>query len=251
MDSIRWSLRLLVAGSVLALVETSVLFVRILSDDTIRVPRFDGFAIAPLTVALVLGAWVVGTFALLFDAWRVRIGWLTWVGAVAGGLLDRQTLAGEVIYLVVVFSFLHWLHALLESGGSGVSGAPLRAIQWQISVVFGWTAFAKLNPIFLSGGILSIAFDGPVPWPDSLRTQPVLMAIAVATVLFEVALAAGFWLPTLRRWAVVAAILFHLFIVLFLSPTLALIAFALVMGTGYTLFAAEPWFEANGNSAPA
>jgi len=250
-DSIRWSRRLLAAGSALAILETSVLFARILSGDTIRVPRFDSLAITPVTVAVVLGAWAVGTIALLVDPWRVRIGWLTWVGAVAAGLLDRQTLAGEVIYLAAVFSFLHWLHALLDAGGSEVSGAPLRAIQWQISVVFGWTAFAKMNPIFLSGGILSVAFDGPVPWPDALRTQPVLMAMAVATVLFEVTLAVGVWLPTFRRRTVVAAILFHLFIVLFLSPTLALIAFALVMGTGYTLFGAEPWESVDGNAVPA
>jgi len=250
-DSIRWSRRLLAAGSALAILETSVLFARIPAADTMGVPRFDPLAVTPVTAAVVLGAWAVGTIALLVDPWRVRIGWLTWVGAVAAGLLDRQTLAGEVIYLVAVFSFLHWLHALLDAGGSDVSGAPLRAIQWQISVVFGWTAFAKMNPIFLSGGILSVAFDGPVPWPDALRTQPVLMAMAVATVLFEVALAVGLWLPGLRRSAVAATVLFHLFIVLFLSPTLALIAFALVMGTGYVLFAAEPWEYVDGDAVPA
>lgn len=240
-EAIRWSRWFLAGGAAFAILETGVLFARIIGDATIRVPRFDGFGVSGVTAAAVLGLWIVGTGALMSDRWRVRAGWLAGVAAISAGLLDRQTLAGEVIYLVAVFSFLHWLHAVLEHSGSGVGHAPLRAIQWQVSVVFAWTAFAKLNPIFLSGGILWVAFDGPVPWPEVLRTQPVLMAMAVGTVLFEMTLAVGFWLRGLSRAAVVGAVLFHLFIVLFLSPTLALIAFALVMGTGYVLFAAEPW----------
>jgi len=231
--------------------ETSVLFGRVLAGYTIRVPRVDVFAITPVTTAVVLAAWAVGTASLLSDTWRVRAGWLAWVGAVAAGMLDRQTLAGEVIYLVAAFSFLHWLHTVLEDRGSGVAAAPLRAVQWQISVVFAWTAFAKMNPIFLSGGILSVSFAGPIPWPDVLQTQPVLKVMAVTTVAFEIALALGLWRPSFRRPAVVAAVLFHGFIVLFLSPTLALIAFALVMGTGYVLFAAEPWVAADRERAPA
>jgi hypothetical protein len=245
LNAIRWSRWLLAGAAAFAILETGVLFARIVDDTTIRVPRLEAFAVSSATAVAVLGVWALGTAALMSDRWRVRAGWLAWVGAVSAGLLDRQTLAGEVVFLVAVFSFLHWLHAVLEHQDSAVGHAPLRVIQWQISVVFAWTAIAKLNPIFLSGGILWVAFDGPVPWPDSLRTQPVLMAMAVATVLFEMALAVGFWLRGLRRAAVVGAVLFHVFIVLFLSPTMALVAFALVMGTGYVLFAAEPWAAAD------
>ena len=242
--AIRWSRWLLAGAAASAIIETGVLFARIVDGKTIRVPRFEAFAVSSVTAVAVLGLWALGIAALMSERWRVRAGWLAGVGAVSAGLLDRQTLAGEVIYLVAVFSFLHWMHAMLDSHGSDVGHAPLRVIQWQISVVFAWTAIAKLNPIFLSGGILWVAFDGPVPWPDFLRTQPVLMAIAVGTVPFEIALAVGFWLRGLRRAAVVGAVLFHLFIVLFLSPTMALVAFALVMGSGYVLFAAEPWAAA-------
>jgi hypothetical protein len=243
--AIRLSRWLLAGAAAFAILETGVLFARIVDGNTIRVPRFEAFAVSSATAVVVLGLWALGTAALISDRWRVRAGWLAGLGAVSAGLLDRQTLAGEVIFLVAVFSFLHWLHAVLEHQDAGVGHAPLRAIQWQISVVFVWTAIAKLNPIFLSGGILWVAFDGPVPWPEMLRTQPVLMVMAVATVLFEMTLAVGFWLRGLRRAAAVGAVLFHVFIVLFLSPTLALLAFALVMGTGYVLFTAEPWAAAN------
>ena len=43
--------------------------------------------------------------------------------------------------------------------------------------------------------------------------------------------------------ALVAAMLFHTFILLSLSPTLELIALTPVMGTGFVLFAAEPWAQ--------
>ena len=236
----RWSL---VAASVVALYETSRVFTSVLAGDGVAIPRWDGYSVNSWLAVATLGVWAVGTIALVIDRYRAGWGWLAPVGATAAALLDRQTLAGEILYLVVVMSVAHWWSAVLaaRSQTRAVRGAPLRIAQVMISIVFAWATIAKLNPRFLSGAVLSVSYTGPVPAPDIALEPRVLVAMALFTVLAEALLAVGFWIRGLRRLAVIGAVGFHLFIVAFFSPTLALVAFSFVMGTGYVLFAGEPW----------
>jgi hypothetical protein len=236
----RWSL---ILASVVALAETAVVFGVILDGRGVPVPRWDWYAVAPASAVATLVLWGLGTVALAHHRTRVSFGWLLPVGAVAAALLDRQTLAGEIIYLVVVMSAMHWWSVRLAASGrtADLRGAPLRICQIMITVVFAWATYAKLNPRFMSGAVLSVSFTGPIPVPDFVLDRRVLTAMAVITVVAEAFLAVAFWARGLRRVAVITAVMFHLFIVAFFMPTLALLAFSFVMGTGYVLFAGEPW----------
>jgi len=236
----RWSL---VVASTLTLLETGLAFASILGGAGVAVPRWEGYEVNATLAIATLAVWAAGTGALAIPVLLPRWGWLCPVGAIAAALLDRQTLAGEIIYLVVVMSTVHWWSAALAGREStaAVWAAPLRVAQVTISLVFAWATYAKLNSRFMSGAVLSVSFVGPVPAPGFVSDRRVLVLLALITVVAEGFLAVGFWMRGLRRLAVIAAVLFHIFIVLFFTPTLALFAFSFVMGTGYVLFAGEPW----------
>ena len=245
-----WSLTALTAASAVALVETAITFQAILSGEAVRISRLDGYAVDWTLAGVTLSLWAVGAVLLAIPSTRATLGWLAPLGVVGAALLDRQTLASSVLYLVALGSAMHWWAALFTGSRrlSRLRGAPLRVMQSQVSIVFAWPTFAKLNPRFMSGGVLSVSFAGPVPAPDFVFDRRVLVTLAMVTVMGEALFAVGLWMPKLRRPLLMAAVLFHGFIIAFFSPTLALIAFALAMGTGYALFAGEPWASVVGRS---
>lgn len=236
----RWAVAV---GASLTLIQTAWIHWQVLDGSTVRIPRLELLTTGAVTASVGLIAWLAGTVAFLSSpTQRVRLGWLLPAGALFTMLLDRQTSLGSFGLLVVVFSGLHWLSTFLGERPhlAKIRGAPLRLIQTQISAVFLWTMIAKFSPIFLSGTLLAASFRGPVPLPvDPGRGG--YQALAVATVVAEGLLAVGLWWPLTRRPALWAALVFHAVIVLFLTPTLGLLAFAAVMAGGYLLFAGEPW----------
>jgi hypothetical protein len=242
-DELRtWSLVAVLAASTIAWVDSVQLFNHILEGRVAAVPRVGGFSPNIWTVMVVLGSWAIGTVAFAVPRTRLAFGWLGPVGVVGASLLDRQVFT-DITFLIVLAFAMHWWSGLLgrRTITSHLRGVPLRVLQSQISIVFFWTAIAKLNPRFLSGAVLSTSFTGPVPPPDFLLQREALVALAVATVFGEAVLAVALWVDTLRPMALTAAVGFHVLILMFFRPTLALAAFACVMGSGYLLFAAEPW----------
>lgn len=250
----RWktvSLAAAVGGSVLMIVDTARLFWGIIEGAVVRVSYIEGFGVSPALGTGVIGIWVLGLVALAVPRTRASFGWLAPVGCGMAAFMDQQTLAGSIMYVVFVATAMHWWSARLATRDAtrAVSGAPLRVVQVLVSVVFLWTAFAKLNQRFISGAVLSVSFFGPVPAPEALLRREVFVGLAVATVIAEAFFAGALWIDTLRPFTLVAVLGFHLFIVLFFSPTLALVAFALAMSSGYALFAAEPWHSRRVESA--
>lgn len=237
------SLVLAVSASGIALFETARTLAAIARDEIVAVPRLDWWTAAPVSIIGALTVWAIGTGALASKKWRVRWGWMAPVGALASSALDRQTLGSAIGYLVVIATASHWFSCRLREYESTqrMWGAPLRVLQVQVSVVFAWTAFAKLNPRFMSGAVLSGAFAGPIPPPDFLVERRSLMALAVLTVVAESFFAIGLWMRTVRPLALVGVVTFHVLIVMFFQPTLTLIAFALVMGSGYALHSSGRW----------
>jgi hypothetical protein len=233
-----WSRWALAVGSTLTLVQTVWIYGHVLGGTTVQVPRFSWLDISLETVMLGVGIWAIGNALLATGRWWSGAGWLLPAGALFTMLLDRQSSLGSFGLLVVLFSTLHWMSALLEE--YGLHGAPLRLIQTQVSVVFLWTALAKLTPIFLSGSLLAVSFRGPVPLPFDPAPAG-FRTLALVIVCWELLVAVGLWLPSLRKALLVGVAGFHIAIILFLTPTLGLAAFAATMGCGYVLFAAEPW----------
>lgn len=236
------SMASMLAASLLIMVDATQLFVLIGGGEVVGIPRIGDLGVSPVTASVALGVWAIGTLAFLHPVTRVRLGWLGAVGAVLAGLLDRQTFF-DIVYLVALGLAMHWWSAWLGNRRSTahLRGVPMRVLQAQITVVFLWTAFAKLNSRFLSGGVLSVSFVGPVPAPDFVFDRRFLVTLAVATVFGEALLAVGVWIDTLRTPLLVGAVIFHGLIVAFFAPAMVLTAFGLIMGSGYLLFAAEPW----------
>lgn len=237
----RWSLALAITAGVLVMLDTVQLLAYIHVERVVAVPYFAEPAVQWWVVAAV-GAWTVGTLTLVIKRARVALGWLAPAGLWVAGLADRQTFT-DVILLVTIALAMHWWSSLLADRAptSHLRGVPLRVLQVMISVVLGWATFAKLNPRFLSGAVLSVSFNGPISPPELMLSRDALVAMAIATVLVEGFLAGALWIDTLRNLALVTAVAFHLFIVAFFGPAVPLAAFAIAMGSGYLLFAGEPW----------
>jgi hypothetical protein len=209
----------------------------------IKAPLLDWMP--PVTVPLVWSivlVWVLS--AVLFAlGWRVGLtGPVLLACLVVVLIIDLQTYSNHV-YLMA------WLVLLLvvaDAGAGRSISAPTRQVaRWtvllvvlQISIVYLFSGFTKLNDDFLSGRVLAgVLRGGLVPFPDALRTPAVLIPVSVVTVLVEVFLAFGLWVPRFRRLAFVLGIGLHAGITLLISDTGELLVFSLLMVATYPLFA--------------
>lgn len=219
-------------------IDAALTFYEIVTEQAIRIPRFAWYVLTPGVAIVLIAGWVIGLALFVNPRIRVRWGWIAPLGTVAVALADRQTWAGSVLYLIAVWTALHWWSARLAVDPRSAADRliPLRVLQVHLTGVLLWAAYAKLNGRFLSGSVLSVSFTGMVGLPEAWVTPRVLRAAAVATITAEVAIAAGLWTTSLRRASAALGLLFHVVVFLFLSPTLVLGGFGLVMASGYVLF---------------
>lgn len=117
---------------------------------------------------------------------------------------------------------------------------PVYLIRAQISIVYLFAAIAKINIDFLSGNELaSLAFHSMLA-PRALVALPFLPAMAAATVVGELSVAIGLWIPRLRRYVIAVGVLLHLGMIAWISPgilgVIELGLFAAMMIGGYLLF---------------
>ncbi|HMI94350.1 MAG TPA: HTTM domain-containing protein [Polyangiales bacterium] len=92
----------------------------------------------------------------------------------------------------------------------------------QLSAVYFWGAFDKCTLGWLRGDklesqLLFHVFDSDPP--DVPGWRALMLVLAVGTVLLELALAVGLWLPRARRWLIPAGIVLHLSIYIALPVT--------------------------------
>jgi hypothetical protein len=92
----------------------------------------------------------------------------------------------------------------------------------QLSAVYFWGAFDKLTPGWLRGDklesqLLFYVFDSDPP--DVPGWRALMLLLAVATMLLELALAVGLWIPRARRWLIPAGIALHVSIYVALPVT--------------------------------
>ena len=112
-----------------------------------------------------------------------------------------------------------------------------RLICVQVSLVYLYAAFAKLNPGYLRGEVLAHHvgkwLDG-TGWFAGGFTAPAILwsALAVATLGLEVFLAVALWLPRLRPWAFALGTAFHISI----AVTMNIWVFSLAVLATYVLF---------------
>jgi hypothetical protein len=162
-------------------------------------------------------------------------------------VLDQQTYSNH-LYL---FFLIMLLLTLADSGAAlsvdalrtgkrdYVVGWPILLLKFQVSLVYGFSALAKLTPQFLSGEVLSqtLKQHGWLTFPYSWRGPQLLTALAVSAIVVEIFIAFGLWKRNLRWVAVLAGVTLHIFIVSMLdSSRLSLGIFALEMLALYPLF---------------
>lgn len=230
----------LAVGAVIKLVMTAPVLLALADPAALRIPRLAWLAPwLPLMLAAV-AVWALGSLLLLAGV-RPRIGSGLVAAAVALSLaVDQQTYSNH-LYLLGLLALLYafipspplWRWDSLP--GSTVRSPAIRLVQLQVSIVFGWTALAKLNEEFLSGVVLASTMRGPVTVPEAWITPRLLAPLAALVVVAEAGIALALW----TRWrtpALVAALALHLGIVLLLVPTWDLVAFSFIMGSGYALF---------------
>ncbi len=109
-----------------------------------------------------------------------------------------------------------------------------RLIVLQLSSLYLWTAFNKTDLGFLSGDRLEhiLLWFYPVNYPEGVWLHPIMLLVAVGTVLLEYALALGMPFKRFRKYLVIPGMLLHgLFYVLLPVST-----FTLTMWTLYLAY---------------
>jgi hypothetical protein len=201
----------------------------------------------------------LATVPLSADLWFVPL-----VLLAAGGLClvaDRAVRGGGIAVAIGgllalsadarLYSNHLWLLALLAA--LAALTAPRARVQaealpfghlvlLQVSVVYGFAALSKLNAGFISGGVLWSELSGEgalLPMPDPVLTQQPMMALALATVSIELALAVGLWTRRARSGAAVLGIAFHFGLIAMVPGWEELLVFALLCWSTYPLFLAR------------
>lgn len=215
-----------------AALEAARILPRLLTPIVVKLP------FSPLVPVLPAGAVRPFLAAWLLAALAFALGWKT---RVTGGVLalvtgytlvlDQQTYSNHLYLLFLVILLL----TIADSG----AGWPILLLKIQVTIVYVFSAAAKLTPQYLSGEMLtrSLKQEGWLAVPESWRTPAAMGTLAVASIVAELFIAFGLWSPRLRLPAIIAGTVFHLLIIAVLdSSRLALGIFALSMFAGYLLF---------------
>ena len=219
---------------------------RLLNPQMIQLPYFTWLPRLPSSaVLLFVAVWIIASASFLLG-YRTRVaGAIITCLATYTLLLDQQTYSNHLyLFLVIVL-----LLTVANSGGAlsidmlgdhdDAAVWPIFLLKVQLSLVYGFSAMAKLTPQFLSGDVLSqtLRQSGWVVFPQSFRTPALLTALAVAGIILELFIATGLWIKRVRPVAVFAGVLLHLFIISMLdSSRLSLVIFALELFALYPLF---------------
>jgi hypothetical protein len=232
--------------SFLMALEVWRLLSRLLNPQMIQLPYFTWFPRLPSSAVLLFVAlWLIASTAFLLG-YRTRV-----AGAIIAALaaytllLDQQTYSNHLyLFLLIVL-----LLTVANSGGAmsvdmlgdcdDAAVWPIFLLKAQVSLVYGFSAIAKLTPQFLSGDVLSqtLRQSGWLVFPQSFRTPELLTVLAVSGIVLELFIATGLWIKRVRAVAVLSGVVLHLFIITMLdSSRLSLSIFALEMFALYPLF---------------
>jgi hypothetical protein len=162
-------------------------------------------------------------------------------------LLDQQTYSNHLYLLVLIVLLLTIADSgavfALEAQGRGrwksIPAWPLLLLKIQVSVVYGFSALAKITPGYLSGTVLSrnLRQSGFLVVPQSWRVPAAMSFVAVISIVLELFLALGLWVSRLHLIAVLTCVVFHALLIATLnSHRVALGIFAVEMIALYSLF---------------
>lgn len=215
--TIRFVRFVIAAICLLRVFEEYRLMSRILTTGSIRFPMLEW--LPPFTkgqAIVVLALWFLSALAFMLG-WRTRIAGLILAATMGYSLLLDQQLYSSHLYLLTLIVFLLTLSEIgRPPGAQSVWRWPILLLQIQLSLVYLFAAVTKMNSLYLSGFMLGAFLRRNLP--ALVFDSRVLSAMAVASILVELALAVSFWIKGLRKAAVVVGVLFHLAMVLTLAP---------------------------------
>ena len=235
-----------VAAVMKALERASVLD-RLTDPAVVRIPYVAGQpSIADLPSVLVLLVWT-GLAAAFAAGVATR-----WTGAALTAVLLAVLFSDQQLYSNHLY-MLVWLVGLLTVADSGaafsvdalrgqrrneVAAWPVWLLRIQVSAVYLFAGVSKINATYLSGAVvaLSLRENGLLAIPIQFRAFEVMAALSVLSIIAELGLAIGLWLPRWRRTAFVVGLLMHGAIAIWFDPTVPLIVFAVIALAPYVLF---------------
>lgn len=235
---VAWMRMALGLAIVLVGIENAVTFGEI-AGGRMTIPVFDGApSVSPVVGVVIPALGMLAGAALAIGLFAKAAAAVASLASIAALLVEQQAYSGHQVLAVLLCVYLalgdpgaRWsVDARLRGHArETVARLPVLLILTQISVVYLFTAIAKLNPVYLSGAVI----DGtsilglPAPGP---------MVLAWASIALEFFLAGALlW----RRTTTVAVILgagFHFTIAATLRDPFALWAFSLMMIGTYPLF---------------
>ena|GEM_PF-2766269 len=215
----------------------------VLQPETARAPVIDGLPLLSLHgLPYYWAAWALAAIAF-FIGFRTRTAGAVLTAALGYHLIADQNLFFNHIHFMVLIVFL------LTVAGAGATwsvdwflvGFPRRTVpRWavtlgaaQVSIVYFYTALAKISPYFLSGDVLTKVLRG---LPDAIKTPELMTAAAYGVVAGEMFLAFGLWFPRTRVAALLLGVAMHASIPFAIHPYVVLLVFSATAIGAYGFF---------------
>jgi hypothetical protein len=235
-------------NAALASREASRMLSKLLTPSVVKLPFSPWVPVLPSSaLRIFIAVWLVA--ALVFAlGWKTRVAGAVLVLVTGYTLvLDRQTYSNHLYLLVLVILLLTisdsgavWsLDARRQGMRRDVVAWPILLLKIQVTIVYVFSAVAKITPPYLAGEILtwSLRQQGWLAVPQSWRAPAAMSLLAVTSIVAELFIACGLWSPRLRLSAIIAGMGFHLLSIAVLdSSRLSLAIFALNMFAVYLLF---------------
>ena len=196
------------------------------------------------------------------STWEIACLGLVWTAAAAGLTIGHRTRSSAVVLLALSL-FLHlvdqnfWAHhvyfmmlmllllAVSESDATlsvrwvreqypvrWIPGWPVWLIKVQMSLVYFYSAIAKLNPTYASGQVLL----DRLALPAFAQSPIVFQALAVGSIGLELFLAFALWSRRLRPWGFAAGFVLHGLIPVTMGLYAGLVVFSVMVFAVYVLF---------------
>jgi Vitamin K-dependent gamma-carboxylase len=235
------------AAALLKLADATLLLTSLARPTAFRMPRFAELPMpSPEAMLGLLVLWFAAAVGLLLG-WRTRLSGAVLTAVLGLVLALDQQLYASHLYLLFLLSLLLTLadsgaavslDARRHGGRPRIPAWPAVLMKVELTIVYAFSAVAKLNPTYLSGAVLAEVLREPgfVALPATWQTPGRLALLAWASVVLELVLACGLWS---RRWRLPVAgagVAFHVFIVLALRPAIDLVVFAIESLAVYRLF---------------
>ena len=229
--------RVIGAMCLLRVIEEYRVMSRVLKPQSIHFPVIEGLPfLSQGQAAILLAVWCGAALAFTIG-WKTRFSGFV-LAAVMGYtlLIDQQLYASNLYLLCLIVLLLTLAEVGKPSESNFVWRWPMLLLQIQLSIVYFFAAVTKVNSVYLNGYMLGSNLRKE--FPAAVFAPGMLTTLAVASIVIELFLAGAFWVRGLRKAAVVVGVLFHVTMVLTITPEVAaqLIVFAVACIAIYPLF---------------